>query len=82
MTPSSHTTTLIGMSRIQLNLIISTVLLASSLAACGGDGKSADTPTDFFNSLRDSVCNYEVECGSMPDVATCEAVTARLWQRG
>jgi hypothetical protein len=63
------------MSRIPLNLIISTVLLATSLGACGGDSKSAETPTDFFNSLRDSVCSYEVECGTMPDLATCEAVT-------
>lgn len=43
-----------------------------SLAACGGGVSSHD----LVNELRSAECDNEVQCGNMPDKASCEAALA------
>lgn len=48
------------------------VLAVLWLSACGGDGPAAIPIDELGARATEVLCNYEVRCGSMPDVAACD----------
>jgi hypothetical protein len=53
--------------------LASLVLFASLVTACGGGGGGSGglTVEQYATRVRDIVCRYDVQCGSVPDLASC-----------